>query len=176
MARLKMIEPSEAKGKAKELFEGPLKGMELNIFKAMANSPAALNAYVQFGGALKQGQLSDAEREAVLLAIGEANQCDYCQAAHTKLGKDAGLTEQQTVQARKGHMEDPKLNALVSFSMKLHEKKGWVDDEDLESMRKAGYDDEAIVETVATYALSTFTNYFNHVNHTPVDMPAAPSI
>jgi len=177
MPRLKKIEPSEATGKAKELFEGPLKDKQLNIFKAMANSPAALNAYLQFSGALKEGLLSDKEREAILLAIGEANGCEYCAAAHTAVGKQVGLSEAQMLGARQGRIEDdPKLNALVRFAQALHEKRGWVDDSDLEEFKNAGYNDGHIVEAVATYALSTFANYFNHVNHTEVDLPAAPAL
>lgn len=177
MPRLKTIEPSEAAGKAKELFEGPLKDKQFNIFKAMANSPAALNAYIQFNAAMSEGLLSDKEREAVLLAIGEANGCDYCTAAHTALGQQAGLSETQTLGARKGQIQDdPKLNALVRFSHALHEKRGWVDDADLDEFRNAGYTDGHVAEVVAMYAISTFTNYFNHVNQTPVDLPEAPAL
>jgi len=177
MARVKMIEPSEATGKAKELFEGPLKDKQLNFFKAMINSPAAVNAYLQFNGALSEGLLNEKQREAILLAVGEANGCDYCTAAHTHLGKQAGLTEEQTVAARKGRVEgDKELDPVVRFATALHEKKGWVGDEDLEQFRSAGFNDGHVAEVVAVYAISTFTNYFNHAAHTPVDLPAPPAL
>ena len=41
MPRLNTIDPATATGKAKEIFDGPLQGKHLNIFKGMANSPAA---------------------------------------------------------------------------------------------------------------------------------------
>ena len=176
MARLQVVEPKQAEGKAKEIFEGPLKGMEINIFKGMANSPAVLQAYLGMSGALEKGLLTGEEREAIMLVVGEANQCGYCVAAHTMLGKQAGLTDEQTVEARKGQMSDPKLAAVVTFAKALHEKKGWVDDADLDAFRAAGYTDGHIAEAVANYALSVFTNYFNHVNDTDIDMPKPPAL
>ncbi|MEM7622347.1 MAG: carboxymuconolactone decarboxylase family protein, partial [Planctomycetota bacterium] len=158
-------------------FDGPLKSMQINIFKGMANSGAGLNAYLQLSGALKEGALSDAEREAIQLAVSEANGCDYCLAAHTMLGKNAGLTEDQITGARRGSVEgDAKLAALVTFVTALHEKKGFATDEDLAAFRSAGYDDGHVVEVIGTYALITFTNFFNHVHDTPIDFPAAPAL
>lgn len=176
MARLKTIDPSNATGEVKEIFDGPLKGKHLNIFKGLANSPAALKGYLGLAGALNHGALSGKEREVIQLAVGQANGCEYCVSAHTGLGKAAGLTDEQAIEARKGKMSDPKLNALAAFATALHEKKGYVSDSDLESFTSAGYDDGAVVEVVASYALATFTNYFNHVNETALDVPAAPKI
>jgi len=176
MPRLNTIDPTSATGRVKEIFDGPLKGKHLNIFKAMGNSPAVLDAYLGLSGALAGASLTAQEREAIQLAVGQANGCDYCTAAHTGLGQAAGLTREQTIGARRGSLDDPKLDALVKFALALEEKKGWVSDEDLQRVRNAGYDDARIAETVATYALAVFTNYFNHVNQTPVDLPPAPAI
>jgi len=176
MPRLNVVDPAEAKGRAKELFDGPLEGKHVNILKGMANSGAALDAYVSLSGALADGQLSGKEREVIALAVGRANDCDYCQAAHTALGKGEGLTEAETIEARKGEMGDSKLDALAKFALALHEKRGFVSDGDLEAFKKAGYDDGAVAETIANYALNTFTNYFNHTNQTDVDFPSPPSL
>lgn len=172
MPRLKVIDPDKAEGRAKELFDGPLKTKRLNIFKGMANAPAALDAYLAFSGALSKGQLSAAERELIALAIAEANSCDYCRAAHTAIGKGAGLSDAETVAARRGAIESNKRqDAIVKFALKLHEKRGSVSDQDLKEFRAAGFDDQHITEVVGNYALNVFTNYFNHVNDTAVDFP-----
>jgi len=176
MARLKVVDPAGATGRVKEIFDGPLKGKTFNIFKGMANSPAVLDSYLGLAGALNSASLSAAEREVVQLFVGQANGCDYCVAAHTAIGKSAGLTEAQTIEARKGHMTDAKLNALVSFTAAIHEKKGFVSDDDLARFRQAGYNDGHVGEVLATYAFAVFTNYFNHVNESAVDFPPAPSI
>lgn len=176
MSRLPAVNPATATGRVKEIFEGPLRGKHFNIFKALANSPAGLDFYLGMAGALGNATLSEKEREVVQLAIGEANNCEYCAAAHTLIGKGAGLSEAQTVEARRGHLADAKLNALASFALAIHEKKGHVNDADVSAFKGAGYGDAAVVEVVAVYTLAVFTNYFNHVNATVVDFPAAPAI
>ncbi|MCW5755817.1 MAG: carboxymuconolactone decarboxylase family protein [Phycisphaeraceae bacterium] len=173
MARLNTVDPANATGKAKEIFEGPLKGKHLNIFKGMANSPAALQAYLGMSGALGQGTLSPAEREVIALAVGQHNECEYCLAAHTMMGKGAGLSEEQTLQARRGELNDAKLNALAGFAKTLVAKNGWAEDTDIKAFKQAGYTDEHVVEAIANVGLNLFTNYFNHVNDTPLDLPKA---
>ena len=175
MARLPVVDPTHES--VKSIFEGPLKGKEINIFKGMANSPAVLNLYLSMAGAMEKFYLSAAEREVIQLVAAEANSCDYCTAAHTMIGKGAGLSEEQTVEARQGKITgDAKLNALAQFATALHEKKGFVSDEDLAAFKGAGFDDGAVVEAVAVYALATFTNYFNHANETAVDFPTPPAV
>jgi len=176
MPRLHVVDPAAAQGEVKQIFEGPLKGKHLNIFKGLANSPAALNAYLGLSSALSRGELSAKEREAVALALGEVNDCGYCTAAHTAIAKGAGMTEDETVAARKGEPADAKTRALVAFALKLRDASGWVEDRDIEAMRDAGYSDGAIAEAVANYALNVLTNYFNHVNDTEVDFPKAPAL
>jgi uncharacterized peroxidase-related enzyme len=174
MPRLAAIDPKNAEGRAKELFEGPLKGKTFNMFKTMASAPAALQAYLSMAGALQEGMLTAAEREAIALAVGEANRCEYCVSAHTLMGKKAGLTDEQTVGARRGQLADAKLNALTHFVRTLSERRGLVDDATVNAMRSAGYTDGHIAEAIANVALNLYTNYFNHVNATDVDFPKVP--
>ena len=176
MPRLNTVDPKNATGKAKELFDGPLKGKHLNIFKGMANSPAALQAYLGMAGALSEGSLSGAEREVIALVTAQQNTCDYCLAAHTHMGKAAGLSEEQTVEARRGELGDSKLNALATFTKALLEKKGFADEGDIRVFKDAGYTDEHVVETIANVGLNFYTNFFNHVNNTDVDLPAPPAL
>ncbi|MFI4917746.1 MAG: carboxymuconolactone decarboxylase family protein [Phycisphaerales bacterium JB060] len=176
MARLNTIDPSTATGKAKELFDGPLKGKHLNIFKGMANSPAGLQAYLGMAGALGEGKLSAQEREVIALVTAQQNDCEYCLAAHTHMGKGAGLTEAQTIAARRGELDDANLGALATFTRSLLEKKGFADEGDLKAFKNAGYDDGHVVETIANVGLNFYTNFFNHVNETDVDLPEAPKL
>lgn len=177
MPRLNVVEPATAHGRAKDIFDGPLKGKHFNLFKGLANAPAALDAYLGLTGALGKGALSPAERELIALAIGEANGCDYCVAAHTVIGKGAGVSDSDAVGARRGALADnPRHDALVKFALRLHEKKGSVSQQDLEDFRHAGFNDGHVAEVVANYALSIFTNYFNHVNESEIDFPAPPAL
>lgn len=172
MPRIQLVDPAQTEGEARKVFDGPLKGKHLNIFKAMGHSPAVLHTYLGMAGALAKARLTEQEREAIQLAVGQANGCDYCVAAHTKIGIGAGLTAEQAKQARRGSIPgDARLDALVRFALALHEKRGSVSDADLAQVREAGYDDGQIGEAVAAYALAVFTNTFNQVAQTPVDFP-----
>lgn len=176
MSRIAPVDPASATGRAKEIFDGPLAGKHFNIFKSMAASPAALDTYLGMAGALSKASLSAKEREVIQLVIGQANNCAYCTAAHTAIGKSVGLTDAQTIEARRGTLADPKLNAIAKFALAIHEKKGFVSDSDLANFKGAGYSEAHAVEAVACYALALYTNYFNHMNNTPVDFPPPPAI
>lgn len=176
MARIAPIDPATATGRAREIFDGPLKGKHFNMFRSMAQEPAALQAYLGMAGALSHGCLSAKEREVVQLAIGEANGCAYCVAAHTAIGRGAGLSDEQMIAARRGSLADARLNALVRFATAIHEKKGHVSDADLAAFRGEGFGDAHIAQVVAEYGLAVFTNTFNHVAQPAVDFPAAPSV
>jgi len=177
MPRLSVIDPASATGAVKEIFDGPLNGKHLNIFKGMGNSAAALNFYLGGSGALKNASLSVMEQEVIQLVFAQGNGCNYCQAAHTHIGKGAGLTEEQTIAARtNGDLGDDKLNAISTFAIAMHEKRGFVSDEDIAVFKGVGFDDGAIAEAVAVSALAVYTNYFNHVNETELDLPTPPAV
>jgi len=177
MPRLHVVDPAEAEGVVKELFEGPLKNRQINIYKGLANSPAALQACLGMGKALAEAKLSKKEQEVIQLAIAEAQGCHYCVAAHTQVGRMSGLSDEQMIGARRGTIkDDPKLDAVVKFVLSMHEKRGFVSDDELASIRAHGYDDGQIAEMVASYALMIFTSTFNHVNDTEVDFPEPPAL
>jgi AhpD family alkylhydroperoxidase len=110
MSRIHQIAPEAATGKAKELLDavnGKL-GLVPNMTRAMVNSPAVLEGYLSLSGALGKGSLSAKNREQIALAVGQANHCDYCLAAHSAIGKMVGLTPDQILDSRRGTAVDPK--------------------------------------------------------------------
>ncbi|MGD0390167.1 MAG: carboxymuconolactone decarboxylase family protein [Tepidisphaeraceae bacterium] len=175
MPRLKTLEKSQASPKSQALMadlEG--KKMLLNIFRGMANSPAVLDAYLKFSGALQQGKLDAKIRHAIALTVGQVNGCGYCLAAHTMLGKGAGLDDAGIRDARLGKSADRKTNAAVSLARQLLANHGNVSDPDASAARSAGLDDGDIAEVIANVALNLFTNYFNNFNQSEVDLPKVP--
>jgi uncharacterized peroxidase-related enzyme len=178
MARLNVVTPEQATGQTGELY-GAIKsavGAIPNIYQGVANSPAALGAVLQIGQALKQGRLGGAEAEAIRLAVSEANGCDYCLAAHTLLGRQAGLSDADVVQIRRGRARDSKIAALVGFVNAVLRPNGALSDADIQAVKAAGYDDAQITEALLVIGETTFTNMFNRVHQTPLDFPAAPKI
>lgn len=173
MSRLTMIEKDQAQGKAKELLEGIQKnlGKTANIFKLMANSPAVLQAYLGFSAALKGGVLDAKTRERIALLVGELNNCQYCLAAHSLIGKGAGLNDDEITGARKGVSADAKTQAILILSKKIVGTHGNLNDEDVEAAKHAGLNDGEIAEVVANVCFNLFTNYFNHVTEPEIDFP-----
>jgi uncharacterized peroxidase-related enzyme len=147
-------------------------GVTPNLFRMVANSPAALEGYVSLLGALSKGSLPRPTHERIALAVAEANGCDYCLSAHTYLGRHvAKLDEQEMTINRTGKSTDPKADAAVRFARKVMDARGHVSDADVRAVRDAGYDEAQIIEIVQHVALNTWTNYINSVAKTEVDFP-----
>ena len=178
MQRLKNVEPELATGKVKELLDSVSQklGMVPNMMRTMANAPAVLEGYLQLSGSLSHGTLSAKVREQIALTVAQANDCNYCLAAHSAIGKMAGLTTDQIRNSRLGTANDPKTESLIQFAQKVVEKRGQISDDDLIQVRQAGFDDGAIAEVVASVALDIFTNYFNLVAETKIDFPEAATL
>ena len=175
MPRLNPFTPSEATGERQELFSAVQQkmGKVPNLLQTMGQSPAVLESYLSFSGALGKASLSADVRERIALVVGEANKCEYCLAAHTAIGRSVGLDDAAILESRQGSASDPKIDAILAFSSELVEKRGWVSDASVAQLREVGLGDGEIAEVVATVALNTFTNYFNHVAGTEVDFPKA---
>lgn len=147
-------------------------GMVPNMFRLIANSPAALKGYLDLSGALGKGALPPATRERIALAVAEINGCNYCLSAHTYLGKNlAKLDDGEITANRSGTSNDPKAAAAVQFAAKVARERGHVGDEDVRAVKAAGYDDAQVVEIVQHVALNTWTNYLNEVGKTEIDFP-----
>ena len=175
--RITPVNPAEAQPKAKELLAAVQAklGMTPNMMRTMAQSPAVLEGYLSLNAALSGGVLPAKVREELALFIGQSNECDYCVAAHSLLGKMAGLQPNQLIEARRGSVEsDPLGHAALRFAEAVLATRGEVSDADLSAARSAGLDDARIAEVVAHVALNVFTNYFNRVAHTEVDFPKVP--
>ena len=165
---------SDAPAASQPLLEAVKKqlGVVPNLFRLVANSPAALQGYLGLSGALGKGALPAATRERIALAVAEINGCDYCLSAHTYLGKNlAKLDEAEIAANRKGASNDPKADAAVRFAARVARERGHVNDEDLRAVKLAGYDDAQVIEIVLHVALNTWTNYINTVAETDIDFP-----
>lgn len=151
-------------------------GMVPNLYATTANSDVALGAILGLGEALGKGTFTNKEIEAIALAVGQVNGCEYCLAAHTAIGKMNGFSEDQTLQLRTGNIQDEKLRALTQLAKELTENRGRASQEFVVNFLNVGYSRAALVELVGFVALNTFTNYLNNTANTTVDFPAAPEL
>lgn len=179
MTRLTALNPDEVTGKTKDLFNAVQSklGVVPNMMRTMGNSPAVLEGYLNFSGALSHGKLSAKTGELIALAVSESNSCDYCVAAHTFIGGKLLKTDAQVLHdARTGNSADAKTAAILQLAKTLISKNGLVNDEDVNKAKNAGVSDAEIAETVAHVALNVLTNYFNNTANTQIDFPKVSSL
>lgn len=146
-------------------------GATPNMFKAVANSPAALQSMWAAFGALGQGTLGAKLGEQIAVAIANRNRCEYCLAAHTVLGQNAGASAAEMASAQVGQSTDPKTAAALAFALKVVEQRAQVSDADVANLQEVGFKDEQVVEILAHVALNLYTNYINVALDIPVDFP-----
>lgn len=152
-------------------------GKVLNIHGEMAHSPAVLHVYAATDQAIAEhSSLDAATREAIALAVGVADDCGYCQAAHTVAGKAAGLSGDLMMDIRAGAVSDAPLAALVTLASEATGNVGAVSDRTWQAARDAGWSDRELTDAFASIAANLFTNYFNHFIGTELDLPEAPDL
>ena len=135
MNRLHQTDPATATGKADQLFtavKGKL-GFVPNLMRVLGNSPAALEGYLSFSGALAGGVLAPKLREQIALAVAEINGCGYCLSAHTLLGGKAGLGAEDILSARKSSAIDSKSDAALKLARAVTLQRGMIADADLQA-------------------------------------------
>jgi uncharacterized peroxidase-related enzyme len=173
MSRIELVNVTQAPGEAGLLLNqihGAF-GVVPNMFRAVANSPVALRSMWGAFGALGDGTLGARLGEQIAVAIADRNDCAYCLAAHTALGRKAGASAQEMAAAQAGESDDPRTAAALQFALAVVEKRGHVDEASVTSLREAGFNDGEIVEIMAHVALNLFTNYVNVAFQVPVDFP-----
>ena len=173
MARLPIVNPENSTGKARDLLDAVQKKLSLvpNMTRVMANSPAVLEAYLSFSGALAEGSLNAKLRELIALEVGEQNACQYCVSAHTAIGKMTGLSDAEISAARETRSSDTKTVAALAFARQIVAKQGRATQADVDAVRNAGFTNGEIAEIIAHVALNIFTNYFNNTAGVEIDFP-----
>ncbi len=171
--RLTQLDPTQAMGTTKQLFDRVQAklGVVPNLFRVLGNSPAALEGYLNFSGALAAGNFDVKVREQIALTVAESNLCGYCLSAHTFTADKVGLTEKDIADAIHATATIGKIDAILKLARSIVVQRGEVRDSDLEQARIFGLTDGEIVETVANVVLNILTNYVNHVARTLVDFP-----
>jgi len=144
-----------------------------NIFSTMAQSPAVLEGFLAFKGALDSGLLTAGVREQIALAVAGENECDYCASAHSFVAHRAGVDTAEAALNLAGSATDPRVAAVIGFALDVVRSRGHLEApaSSLNELRTAGLTDAEIVETLAHIGLNLFTNYFNHVANTEIDFP-----
>lgn len=147
-------------------------GFVPNMYAAMANAPELLTAYTSLYSAFRTAStLSAVEQEVLFLTISRENGCTYCVAAHSFVAdKMSGVPTEVTdaIRARQP-LPDAKLNALSVLTATMVTSRGNPTEADVGAFTAAGYSERDILEIILAIGIKTFSNYSNHLFHTPLD-------
>ena len=134
-----------------------------NVFLALAHRPEEFRAFFAYHDALmeKEGGLSKAEREMIVVATSGANECQYCVVAHGAIlrirAKDPLVADQVAINYRKADIT-PRQKAMLDFAMQVALDAATVGDDDLAALRKHGFSDEDIWDIGAIAAFFALSN------------------
>ena len=149
-------------------------GFVPNVSAVLAESPATLKAYMTLSTIFDESSFTPAERQVVILAINEYNECHYCVAAHSVIADMHGVPADVVAAIRDGRpVDDPHLEALRDFTRKIVDLRGWVEETDIERFMAAGFTRGQVLEVILGVAMKTISNYSNHIAETPLDVAFA---
>ena len=138
-------------------------GFVPNVFVTLAHRPAEFRAFFAYHDALmeKDGGLSKAEREMIVVATSGANDCLYCIVAHGAIlriyAKHPRVADQVAVNYRKAEIT-PRQKAMLAFAMKVATDSGALEDADYAAVRAHGFSDEDVWDIGAIASFFALSN------------------
>lgn len=173
MSRINVVTNETANPEQKSLLDAIQSqlGMTPNFLKVLANSPAALRAFLGLHGIAGEGALDSQTRERIALGLAQKNSCEYCLSAHTAIGRKAGLSNEEIASNRAGTSQDEKAAVAVRFARSLVENMGEVTTAEIIEAREAGYSDAEIVEIITHVGMNVLTNIIGKASRVEIDFP-----
>ncbi len=138
-------------------------GFVPNVFLVLARRPDEFRAFFAYHDALmlKEGGLSKAEREMIVVATSAANDCLYCVVAHGAIlriyDKNPLIADQVAVNHRKADIS-PRRRAMLDFALKVSLRSGELEDADFARLREHGFTDEDAWDIAAISAFFAMSN------------------
>ncbi|MEQ8802410.1 MAG: carboxymuconolactone decarboxylase family protein [Haliea sp.] len=123
-----------------------------------------------------KSDLSETERQIILMTNNRLNGCTYCMAAHTTISQGANVPADVIEALRDGTaIADPKLEALRKFTATVNEDRGWISKAAFDELIAAGYTKQTVLEVILGTSLKVMSNYTNHIAQTPLDAAFKPN-
>ena len=135
----------------------------------LAGAPAALRGYARMRHELRGGELPQASRERIALAVAERRGDPYSLAQHARTARAAGIGLDEITLARGFSSADPKEAALLAFLKGLLETGGRPPQHLAEEAREHDWTDEQLLEAVAHLAMNEFQSLIANAAELPFD-------
>ena len=147
-------------------------GMIPNLIGTMSTSPALINSLVGLFGKVHGGSFTEAQVQIVLLTDAVTNASSWAVAFHTTLALKERIDPTDVQAIREGRLpQDIKFGALSALAKTMIEKRGRLDDRDVERFLAAGFGKDQLLEVIAAVAASTITNYTGSITKPPLEAP-----
>jgi uncharacterized peroxidase-related enzyme len=151
-------------------------GFVPNLLGTMAEAPAMLEGYMTLATIFDKSDLSETERQIILMTNNRLNGCVYCMAAHTTLSQMANVPADVIDALRNDTaIADAKLEALRTFAVVINKSRGWPTQQQVDAFLAAGYTRQSVLEVIVGTSLKVMSNYTNHIASTDVDTVFAPN-
>jgi uncharacterized peroxidase-related enzyme len=147
-------------------------GFVPNVFLTLAYRPDEFRAFFAYHDALmeKDGGLTKAEREMIVVATSSANQCLYCVIAHGAIlrirAKNPLIADQIAVNYRKADIT-PRQRAMLDFAMKVSLEAGTISEQDFADLAGHGFSDDDAWDITAISAFFALSNRIANVTAMP---------
>jgi uncharacterized peroxidase-related enzyme len=138
-------------------------GFVPNVLRFYALRPGRLLAWnAHYEEAMRgESALTKAEREMIAVVVSVTNDCAYCIAAHSaalrKLTKDPALADRIAADHRAAEIPD-RMKQALDYAVKLTRSPAEMAEEDVQSLRAAGWQDEDVMDITEVTALFNFSN------------------
>uniref|UniRef100_UPI00404AC098 carboxymuconolactone decarboxylase family protein n=1 Tax=Flavobacterium sp. TaxID=239 RepID=UPI00404AC098 len=174
MTTLKIHDIESAPEGSKTLLEQSLKtnGMIPGLHGVLAGAPGLLEGYQTLHKLFTESSFNKEELTVVWQSINVEHACHYCVPAHTAIANRMKV-DQSISEALRNEttLENPKLEALRTFTLAITRNRGHVSSEELASFYTAGYQERQVLEIILGLSQKVISNYTNHIANTPVDAP-----
>jgi uncharacterized peroxidase-related enzyme len=143
-------------------------GFVPNVFLTLAYRPDEFRAFFAYHDALmeKDGGLTKAEREMIVVATSAANQCQYCVVAHGAIlrirAKNPLIADQIATNYRKADIT-PRQRAMLDFAMKVSRSAEEVSESDFAALAKHGFSNDDVWDIAAISAFFALSNRMANV-------------
>src|SRR5262249_14111563 len=123
-------------------------------------------------GKVHGGSFTEAQVQIVLLTDAVTNASSWAVAFHTTLALKEGIDPADVKAIREGRLPmDSKFAALSALAKAMIERRGRLDDQDVERFLAAGFGKDHLLEVIAAVAASTITNYTGSITKPPLEAP-----
>jgi uncharacterized peroxidase-related enzyme len=164
MAFIRMIDPDQAEGRLKAVYEQDRGewGHVSPVTRMWSLRPDALEKYLAFKKTVFFGgtTLGRAREELLAVVLSRLTRCSYCAVTHGEFLREAlGADHARVLQIARDYRQaglDPADVAMLDFAVKVTEASERIGADDVAALRRAGFDETQVLDIILVAAYRNF--------------------